>query len=139
MCRVKPSRLSQWGVASNSVNPSPEGFTWHKNQHVFIYLFIFSMILSGYPLDTLRVSHEGKKKTVIGISKDETPIRTLRHFPSTLRGKKKSWVFTSFWYVGPNTPSIIFIFFPIIHAFFLYPAYIFLGKQTILLCRVFFI
>ncbi len=47
------------------------------------------MILSGYPLDTLWVSHEGKKKTVIGVPKDETPIGTLRHFPSTLRGKKK--------------------------------------------------
>ncbi len=44
------------------VNPSPEGFTWHKNQYLFIYLFIFSVILSGYPLDTLWVLHKGKIK-----------------------------------------------------------------------------
>ncbi len=69
------------------------------------------MILSGYPLDTLWVSHEGKKKTVIGVPKDETPIGTLRHFPSTLRGKKKKLGFYVFLICGSEHTIYDFFFF----------------------------
>jgi hypothetical protein len=53
---------------------------------------------------------KGKKDGYRHFQRTKCPLTNYADFPGTLRGKKKAKVFTSFGYVGPNTPFIIIIF-----------------------------